>query len=138
MSKLATSVPESTNNPIVAQLGGMLAQAFVVALRHPEVIEALRTTFSPPAPAATAHVKRGVYAASRGVSCATVTRWVAEGMPVFPVGSTDRIDPAAADAWRIARGRMPTKAKPRAVELDDVDVSGSLASAGLRPTRSSR
>ena len=134
MHKLAT--PPENANPLVAQLGGMLAQAFVVALRHPEVIEALRTTFAPPPAPPTSHVKRGVYARLRGVCQATVTRWVAEGMPTMPVGSTDRIDIAAADAWRLARGRMPTKAKPKAEVDADLDVSSSLASAGLRATGS--
>jgi hypothetical protein len=54
-------------------------------------------------------------------------------MPVIPVGSTDRIDPVEADAWRKARGRRPTTPKPKAKTNDaDIDISDALAKGGLR------
>ncbi len=139
MHKIIPPSENATTNPLVAQLGGMLGEALAIALRHPQVIEALRATYTTPAPAVSEpHVQRKVYARMSGVCPATVTRWVEEGMPTIPVGSHDRIDVAVADAWRMARGRAPTKAKPR-VEVDpDLDVTGSLASAGLRATGGGR
>ena len=79
------------------------------------------------------HMARLEYASRSGISGATVTRYVDEGMPVVPVGTTYRIEPRAADAWRVARSKSPTKAKPKRI-ADDVDVS-SAAAAGLRVVR---
>lgn len=81
------------------------------------------------------HMARLEYARRSGISGATVSRYVDEGMPVVPVGTTYRIEPGAADAWRVARSKSPTKAKPKRI-ADDVDVS-SAAAAGLRVARSS-
>jgi hypothetical protein len=75
------------------------------------------------------HFTRAEYARRSNVSEATVSRWLAEGLPTIPVGTTVRIDPEAADDWRRARGRKPTKAKTAA---SDLDVSAELGNAGLR------
>jgi len=102
------------------------------ARRHVDVILLTRgnADHSPVAVAAD-HMTRGEYARSRSVSQATVTRWLAEGMPSIPVGSNVRIDPITADEWRRARGRKPTKAAPRATH-DDTDVVDIATRAGLR------
>lgn len=84
---------------------------------------------------------REEYAARESVSTATVTRWVREGMPTMPVGSTYRIDPTDADAWRKSRGRHPTTPKPVATTnraAEDVDVTSAVALGGLRVVRGSR
>lgn len=72
---------------------------------------------------------RREYAALANVSEATVSRWVAAGMPSIPVGTTVRIEPNAADEWRRRRGRKPTTPKAKA---PDVDVDVDLSRAGLR------
>lgn len=88
----------------------------------------------------TGHMKRSEYAHSRGVSDATVTRWVKDGMPTIPVGTTDRIDPAVADEWRRTRPRRATTAAPakKSASPDDVDVSDLLKNAGLTEVRRAR
>lgn len=77
------------------------------------------------------HMTRIEYAQSRRVSPATVTRWLAEGMPSIPVGTSVRIEPLAADEWRRNRGRSPTRATPRTRD-NDTDVSSIVSRAGLR------
>lgn len=114
-----------------------LIVAFVVrvaatALRDPEFATAARAFAAscatlPAAP--NVHMTRGEYARSRRISTATVARLVADGMPTIPVGTTDRIDPVAADAWRSSRER---KATTPATKKDVVDVAGALSKAGLR------
>jgi hypothetical protein len=74
---------------------------------------------------------RNEYARRSSVSDATVTRWIDLGMPTIPVGSTVRIDPAAADEWRRARGRHPTT-PARSAQAPALDVDADLARAGLR------
>lgn len=80
------------------------------------------------------HMTRAQYAHRSCVSVVTVARWIKEGMPVIPIGTTDRIDPSAADAWRKARPRTATtpvkKASP--AKADDVEVSDVLAIANVR------
>lgn len=77
---------------------------------------------------------RAEYARRCNVSDATVSRWLADGMPSIPVGTTVRIDPIAADEWRRARGRKPTTPVPRdrLTSEDEIDVSSALSGAGLR------
>lgn len=84
------------------------------------------------------HLTRTEYARRSSVSEATVSRWLAEGMPALPVGSTVRIDSLAADEWRRARGRRPTRAKAKGIPDADVDVDEDLARAGLRLVRGAR
>ena len=87
------------------------------------------------------HVTVAAYAASRSISKATVLRYIDEGLPVIPVGSTVRVDPTAADEWRRARGRKPTtpeSKKSRVVSESDVDVSCALAAGGLRAINGGR
>jgi hypothetical protein len=66
---------------------------------------AVRTMGSP-------HMTRREYAHRSRVSTATVARWVDEGMPTLNVGTTDRIDVDAADAWRRMRPRKATTRPP--------------------------
>lgn len=80
------------------------------------------------------HMKRSEYAHARSVSDATVSRWVKAGMPTLPVGTTDRIDPVAADEWRRTRPRMATTPPKSTTPTDEVDVSDSLARAGITKT----
>jgi hypothetical protein len=88
---------------------------------------------TPTAAEAPRHQTRAEYARRSRVSEATVSRWLAEGMPALPVGSTVRIDVEAADEWRRVRGRRPTKAaSKKTTSDDDVDVSGVLGRTGLR------
>lgn len=82
-------------------------------------------------PAGPLHLTRREYALRANVSEATVTRWLAEGLPSLPVGTTVRIEPVAADEWRRQRGRKPTKTTRRGAD-EDVDVSTAIAAAGLR------
>lgn len=97
---------------------------------HAQARRARRAQAAMPAVRSSSPMKQSEYAERENVCKATVTRWIAEGMPVKPVGSTVRIDPMAADAWRGARGRKPTKAaSPREREAD-VDID--LARSGLR------
>lgn len=118
-------------------LGRVIASAISTATRDPELRAAITTLHrdvlqSAAAPAVTdaKHVTRAQYARSRGISIATVSRLEAEGMPTIPVGSTVRIEPVAADEWRRARGRRPTKAAPK--REPELDVDADLARAGLR------
>jgi len=75
---------------------------------------------------------RQEYAQRANVSGATVSRWLADGMPSIPVGSTVRIDPTAADEWRRERGRKPTTPSAKLRETADVDVDADLGRVGLR------
>jgi hypothetical protein len=78
------------------------------------------------------HMTRAQYAHRSSVSVVTVARWIKEGMPVIPIGTTDRIDPSAADAWRKARPRTATTPIRKVTPKDDVDVSSVLAIANVR------
>jgi hypothetical protein len=135
----ATSAIHDVATPIaLAELVAGVDTARVLALLQNPVVRAAAKDFLrdlwPTAPeSASAHVKRTEYARMRGVSDATVSRWVELGMPVVPVGSTYRIEPAAADEWRRRRGRVPTTpaARLRPAE-EDVDVGAALARSGLR------
>jgi hypothetical protein len=85
-----------------------------------------------------AHLTRAQYAHRSNVSEATVSRWIAAGMPVVPVGTACRIDPPAADLWRRTRPRTattPAKKSIAANDADDLDVSRSLSAAGLTRAR---
>lgn len=87
----------------------------------------------------TSHMKRSEYAHARSVSDATVSRWVKAGMPTMPVGTTDRIDPVAADEWRRSRPRTTTTlAKSTRPQHEDLDVSESLAKAGITKVQGAR
>lgn len=111
----------------------MLHDILISLLRDPalraELVGILRDAAPPPSVAPAVHMTRGEYARSRRISGATVSRLVAQGMPVLRVGTTDRIDPIAADEWRRttpAAATTPAKREP------DLDVSGSLSRAGLK------
>lgn len=85
---------------------------------------------------ASEHMTRSEYAISRRMSEATVSRLIAAGMPTLPVGTTHRIDPVAADAWRQSRPRVATTPAKKVAANDDadLDVSGSLSAAGMKRT----
>lgn len=85
-----------------------------------------------PSIAKAVHMTRSEYAHRSRVSDATVSRWVKDGMPVLPVGTTDRIDPIAADEWRRTRPRKATTQKKNTTPDDDLDVSACIKSAGIR------
>lgn len=125
-----------TNSQFPAEFGRVIVQliadAFADALARPEVASALRAAVSTgESTPARRRLRRKEYAEREGVSRATVGRWIDEGMPTVPVGSTVRIDVDAADEWRIARGRKPTVA--RSAESDDgIDVTAVARRAGLR------
>jgi excisionase family DNA binding protein len=70
------------------------------------------------------------YATRERVSVATVRRWLKEGMPSVPVGTTVRIDATAADAWRAARGRKPTTPAPKSDAA--IEIEAIARRAGLR------
>ena len=116
-----------------------IAHIIITALRAPELEDSLvdlgvrvatRIRAALPQVAApAAHMTRTEYARSRRISGATVSRLIAQGMPALRVGTTDRIDPVAADEWRRT---TPAAATTPAKKNSDVDVSGSLARAGLK------
>lgn len=85
-------------------------------------------------PTEAVHATLTAYCVSRAISKATANRYIAEGMPTIPVGTTIRIDPSVADEWRRQRGRKPTTPEPKPAKPseDDVDVSGALSGGGLR------
>ena len=116
-------------------LGRSLAAALVVALQDPILRAELERLREPARSTDPQRLTRQEYALRERVSLATVSRWVKAGMPVVPVGSTDRIDVAEADAWRRARGRVPTKSSS---PTDNVDVSTIASMAGLRAVAGGR
>lgn len=99
-----------------------------------ELVAILREAAPPPSVEPAIHMRRLEYGRSRRISGATVSRLIAQGMPVLRVGTTDRIDPVAADEWRRTTPAAPTTPAKRE---PDVDVSSALASAGLH-TRGGR
>ena len=122
-----TANPESVN-PTELEARALELEAEALFLRA----RARRLTLEPksPAPSTPEHMNCTEYARSRGVSGATVGRWIAEGMPHLPVGSTVRIVAEEADAWRRARGRKPTKS--RSGTTDELAVDDIASKAGLR------
>jgi hypothetical protein len=126
-SEVLEQAPSNALDALRAMLADAVAIGVVKALRDPSIASMLRTSQPPE----DRQMKRAEYARSRGISGAVVSRLVGEGMPVVPVGSSYRIDPIAADAWRAARGRVPL-AVAKAKSVDDVDVDADLAKAGIR------
>ena len=118
------------------------APALVALLRDPdlraEIVAIFRDAAPPAASAPAVHMTRGEYARSRRISGATVARLVSAGMPVIAVGTTDRIDPVAADEWRRSREPATTTPARRVTAADDVDVSSLATRAGLRAVRGGR
>jgi hypothetical protein len=110
-------------------VANLLKRSLLALVRDPEVRAALNNLREEPA-APSVHMTRGEYARSRRISGASVSRLVAAGMPVVPLGTTDRIDPVAADEWRRSRERKPTTQSKSST--DDVDVTDALGRAGLR------
>jgi hypothetical protein len=128
--------PSSNEKPLEleAQADELEAQAFHLRARAKRLRSALERP-APLVPAEPTQLTRSEYAKRSRISEATVSRYLAEGMPMIPVGSTVRIDPVAADDWRCERGRRPTKARVKnesASSGPEPDVSGALARSGLR------
>lgn len=111
----------------------MLRTILLTLLRDPElraaVVAILREAAPAPVTGPAIHMTRGEYARSRRISGATVSRLIVQGMPVLRVGTTDRIDPGAADEWRRTTPAAPTTPAKRE---PDVDLDSALAGAGLR------
>jgi hypothetical protein len=115
-------------NPIAE----LIAEAIALAVTRPEVIEALRAVYTPPAPVESAPVgllSKQPTAKAIGISTTTLDRFVAEGAPVHHVGARRMFDISELRTWLDARGRKPANAKPR---TDSVDVDDVLSRSGLR------
>ena len=125
--------------PLAEAVAGVLADALVIALRRPDVVEALRgLTAAPELPTEKpdgALLTKRELAEALSVSCSTVDRLTREGLPIAAhVGDGRRYDLATCRAWRGARGRRPTKASRRSSE-PEVAIEDVAESAGLRRTR---
>lgn len=134
--------PES----ITTVFASVLVAAAKMCLRDPELraeLLALRVE-TRSAGDSQRHLSRAEYASSRGISPATVSKLVGEGLPIVPVDTGDaadqtraryRIDGAVADEWRRTRKRTaPTKLAPK----DGIEVGELMARAGLRAIGGSR
>lgn len=112
----------------------MIAPLLLSLLRDPEIraeiVAILRDAAPEPPPLESVHMTRAEYARRSRVSEATVSRWVAAGMPTMPVGTTYRIDPLLADEWR--RTRTPKPTTPATKKSAEIDVSDVLGRAGIR------
>jgi hypothetical protein len=128
MEKICPDTP--ARNP----LADVLAEAIVVALTRPDVIEAMRTLFAKRTDEATAALldKTGI-AIQFAVSTSTVDRWVRAGCPYTVTASgKKRFDLGEVQAWNSGESQHPRVAR---APSGSADISDVIATRGLRVVR---
>ncbi len=123
--------PNDTASNVSNVLAHLLANAFVIAVQHPEVIAAARAIFTPPS-ANDADpimlVSKNELARHLGISPATVDRHDRAGAPFEIVGTRKRYSVIARRRWLTKRGRFSSAPKAK---RDDVDVTDIVSRNGL-------
>ncbi len=126
-------------DPLVQSTARILASVIAIALRHPEVIAAVRVMMTPAEP--TAPITVAAAARALNISAPTarklVTEATAAGVNVaVSVGRCSRVDLPALRAYLATRPARvpPTGSITRPRDDRSVDVVAPLRSLGLRPT----